>query len=83
MSIGHHPSIRLIVNADDFGISERINEGIVLAHRLGIVTGTSLMAVGRAFEQAVKWCRAFPSLDVGVHLTLVAESPQGPVSRER
>jgi predicted glycoside hydrolase/deacetylase ChbG (UPF0249 family) len=74
-SSGKRPSIRLIVNADDFGISERINAGIVHAHREGIVTATSLLAVGRAFEQAVHLSRAVPSLDVGVHLTLVAEAP--------
>lgn len=72
---GQHPSIRLVVNADDFGISARINEGIIAAHRTGIVTSTSLMAVGRAFEQAVQLCRSAPTLDVGVHLTLVAERP--------
>ena len=72
---GQRPSIRLVVNADDFGISSRINEGILLAHQAGIVTATSLMAVGRAFEQAVQCCRAVPALDVGVHLTLVAERP--------
>ena len=75
---GQHPSIRLVVNADDFGLSARINEGILLAHRAGIVTATSLMAVGRAFEQAVQYCRAVPALDVGVHLTLVAERPLRP-----
>jgi len=77
-SSGQRPSIRLVVNADDFGISSRINEGILLAHRAGIVTATSLMAVGRAFEQAVQCCRSLPSLDVGVHLTLVAERPLRP-----
>jgi len=75
---GHLSTIRLIVNADDFGISERVNAGIVMAHRAGIVTATSLMAAGRAFEQAVQWCRMLPSLDVGVHLTLVAEKPLRP-----
>ena len=72
---GQHPPIRLIVNADDFGISTRINEGIIAAHRTGIVTSTSLMAVGSAFEQAVLSCSSVPTLDVGVHLTLVAEQP--------
>jgi hopanoid biosynthesis associated protein HpnK len=71
---GQHPFIRLVVNADDFGISARINEGILHAHRAGIVTATSLMAVGRAFEQAVHLARTAPALDVGVHLTLVAET---------
>jgi predicted glycoside hydrolase/deacetylase ChbG (UPF0249 family) len=72
---GQSPFIALVVNADDFGISERINAGIVHAHREGIVTATSLLAVGCAFEQAVHLSRAAPSLDVGVHLTLVAEAP--------
>jgi predicted glycoside hydrolase/deacetylase ChbG (UPF0249 family) len=72
---GQRPSIRLVVNADDFGVSKRINHGILQAHREGIVTATSLMAVGRAFEHAVQMLRTAPSLDVGVHLTLVAEAP--------
>jgi len=69
------PAIRLIVNADDLGVSERVNEGIVRAHRSGIVTAASLMAAGRAFDHAVRCCREAPELDVGVHLTLVAEKP--------
>jgi predicted glycoside hydrolase/deacetylase ChbG (UPF0249 family) len=69
------PGIRLVVNADDFGVSRRVNDGIVAAHRAGIVTAASLMAAGRAFEHAVDWCRRLPSLDIGVHLTLVAERP--------
>lgn len=72
---GPGPAVRLVVNADDFGLGESVNNGIVLAHRSGIVTAASLMAVGRAFEHAVAWCRRVPSLDVGVHLTLVAEAP--------
>ncbi len=72
---GQPPDIRLVVNADDFGLSTRINEGIVRSHREGIVTATSLMAVGRAFAHAVECCRMVPTLDVGVHLTLVAEQP--------
>lgn len=67
------PAARLIVNADDLGVSERVNDGIVRAHRSGIVTAASLMAAGRAFDHAVQCCRRVPELDVGVHLTLVAE----------
>ena len=66
---------RLIVHADDFGLSERVNEGILQAHRHGILTSTSLIANGPAFEQAVQICRAVPTLDVGIHLTLVEEPP--------
>lgn len=68
-------AIRLVVNADDFGIDESVNRGIVQAHREGIVTAASLMAVGRAYDHAVALSRQTPALDLGVHLTLVAESP--------
>lgn len=64
---------RLIVHADDFGISEAVNLGIVRAHREGIVTSTSLMANGRAFEHAVELVKENPTLDVGIHLTLTEE----------
>lgn len=61
----------LIVNADDFGFTRDVNEGIVHAHRHGILTATTLMATGPAFEHAVELARATPSLDIGVHLVLV------------
>jgi len=66
---------RLIVNADDFGLSEAVNEGIVEAHQRGIVTSTSLIASGAAFEHAVALARAIGTIDVGVHLTLTEEEP--------
>jgi predicted glycoside hydrolase/deacetylase ChbG (UPF0249 family) len=69
------PFARLIVNADDFGLCARVDAGIVQAHRAGIVTAASLSPVGRAFGSAAAHCRALPALDVGVHLTLVAERP--------
>ena len=62
---------RLIVNADDFGWTRDVNEGIVHAHKAGILTTTTLMAGGPAFDDAVALARDTPSLDVGVHLTLV------------
>lgn len=62
---------RLIVNADDFGFTRDVNEGIVHAHRTGILTATTLMATGPAFEHAVALAREDPGLDVGVHLVLV------------
>ncbi|HVW84335.1 MAG TPA: ChbG/HpnK family deacetylase [Bryobacteraceae bacterium] len=63
--------IRLIVNADDFGFTRDVNAGIVEAHRNGILRATTLMANGDAFEDAIDLARQNPSLDVGVHLTLV------------
>lgn len=65
----------LIVNADDFGISEAVNRGIADAHCRGVVTAASLMAVGAAFDHAAMLCRSLPELDIGVHLSLVAEKP--------
>jgi chitin disaccharide deacetylase len=64
-----------ILNADDFGLSPGINRGIIEAHRDGIVTSASLMAVGDAFEEAVAFAHEFPSLSLGIHLTLVEGSP--------
>jgi chitin disaccharide deacetylase len=66
--------IRLIVNADDFGFNQDVNEGILEAHRNGILTAATLMANGDAFEQAVATARTNPSLDVGCHLTLIGGS---------
>ena len=63
----------LIVNADDFGLTRGVNEGIVEAHRNGILTATTLMAEGPAFDHAVELARSSPSLDIGVHLVLWPE----------
>jgi predicted glycoside hydrolase/deacetylase ChbG (UPF0249 family) len=63
---------RLIVNADDFGFTPDVNRGIVDAHRGGILTATTLMANGAAFDDAVRLARDTPSLDVGCHLVLIS-----------
>jgi predicted glycoside hydrolase/deacetylase ChbG (UPF0249 family) len=62
---------RLVVNADDFGFTPDVNEGIVEAHRSGILTATTLMANGDAFDDAVRAAAAVPSLDIGCHLVLI------------
>lgn len=62
---------KLILNADDFGMTRGVNEGIVRAHREGILTSTTLMANGEAFDDAVERARANPQLGVGCHLVLV------------
>jgi chitin disaccharide deacetylase len=66
---------QLIVNADDFGISVPVNEGIRDSHVNGIVTSASIMAVGRAFEHACSLAQQLPNLDLGAHLTLTEERP--------
>lgn len=64
---------RLIVHADDFGLSAAVNAGIVRAHREGILTSTSIIAAGRAIDDACARLHSAPMLDIGVHLTLVGE----------
>ncbi|MBK5940705.1 carbohydrate deacetylase [Halochromatium roseum] len=68
-------ALRLIVHADDLGLSESVNAGILEAHQDGLVTASSIMANGTAFDDAVRCCRATPSLDLGIHLTLTEERP--------
>jgi chitin disaccharide deacetylase len=62
---------QLVVNADDFGFTPDVNSGIVKAHREGILTATTLMANGDAFDDAVRHARETPSLDIGCHLVLI------------
>ncbi len=63
----------LIVNADDFGFTRDVNDGIIEAHRRGILTSATLMANAGDFHHAHLLAKDFPSLDVGVHLVLVGE----------
>ena len=62
---------QLVVNADDFGFTPDVNQGIVEAHRGGILTATTLMGNGEAFDDAVRLAKETPSLDVGAHLVLI------------
>ena len=62
---------RLILSADDFGLSEAVNEGIERAHREGVLTAASLMVAGPAAADAVARARANPGLRVGLHLVAV------------
>jgi hopanoid biosynthesis associated protein HpnK len=66
---------RLIINADDFGLTERINDAIVECHRNGIVTSTTLMANGAAFENATGRARTERNLGIGIHLNLSEGTP--------
>ncbi|HKW26015.1 MAG TPA: ChbG/HpnK family deacetylase [Terriglobales bacterium] len=66
---------RLIINADDFGLTAGVNRGIVEAHQHGIVTSATLMAGGRAFAEAVQLAQRAPQLNVGCHIVLVDGEP--------
>jgi len=61
----------LIINADDFGLHETVNLGIMKGHTAGFITSTTIMASGKAFEHAVTLAATYPQLGIGVHLTLV------------
>ena len=67
----------LIVNADDFGLTPGVSAGILDAHRHGIVTSTSVLAVAPAFEETAPALRAAceRGIGVGVHLAAVGEDP--------
>ena len=66
---------RLIVNADDFGLTAGVNRAIVEAHARGIVTSSTLMANGRAFDDAVRLANTVPRLSVGCHVVLIDGEP--------
>src|SRR5580698_3553565 len=62
---------RVIFSADDFGLTETVNEAVERAHRDGILDQASLMVAGAAAEDAVRRARALPSLRVGLHLVVI------------
>ena len=66
---------RLIVNADDFGLTSGVNRGIIEAHTHGIVTSSTLMACGPKFQEAVDMASQNPQLSVGCHVLLADASP--------
>ncbi len=65
-------SRQLIVTADDAGLHRGMNDGVLRAHRDGIVTACSIVANGAAFEDAIE---RLHEMECGVHLTLVEEKP--------
>jgi len=60
----------LIVNADDFGLSDAVNRGVLDTHELGVVTSASLMVHGPAANGAAEIAHGHPELSVGLHLDL-------------
>jgi len=67
---------RLILNADDFGLTAGVNRAIVELHRAGLLTSTTLMARAAATEEAIELARDLPALGVGCHVVLVDGDPQ-------
>jgi predicted glycoside hydrolase/deacetylase ChbG (UPF0249 family) len=67
--------VKLIVIADDYGLTPGVSRAILRAHRDGVVTATSVLVVGPAFTEAAPWLADHPDLAVGLHLALVGEDP--------
>jgi predicted glycoside hydrolase/deacetylase ChbG (UPF0249 family) len=72
--MGPGPGTRLIVNADDLGLHPSLDAGILKAHREGIVTSATLLAMGPSAADAVVKAQA-QGLAVGVHLALSTRLP--------
>ncbi len=65
--------LKKIFNADDFGISEGVNQAIVTAHTKGALNSTSLMVTMARTEEAVKLSKQMPNLSIGLHANLTNE----------
>lgn len=66
---------RLIVNADDFGLTPGVNRAILELHQAGVLTSATLMARASATDEAIAIARATPSLGVGCHIVLLDGEP--------
>ena len=74
----------LRVTADDLGLSEAVDDGIFEAYDRGIVTHTSVLATGAAFDHAARGLHARPGLRAGLHASLSDLPPlAGDFSRSR
>ncbi len=69
---------QVVVNADDFGISEHVNEAIFDAHDRGVVSSTTLLIGGPAVEHALQGAASRPSLGIGLHLDTSEFAPMSP-----
>ncbi len=72
---------RLIINADDFGLTPGVNRAIAELHQARVLTSATLMATGPAFDDAVAVARANPTLGVGCHIVLTDGIPVSPPDR--
>lgn len=70
----------LIINADDFGLSAEVNQGILECFEEGVVTSTSLLPNGPVFGQAIEAIRQ-SNIPVGIHFILTNGEPVMPAER--
>lgn len=67
--------IKLIVNADDFGLSNGVNHGIIDSYLYGIVNSTTMMMNMDGTEHAIQLAKRYPKLRVGIHLVITCGKP--------
>ena len=74
--------MRIIINADDLGISQEVNDAIFGLMAEGKVTSATILANGPAVEEAARRVAEFPECSFGVHLNLTEFKPwtMGPPS---
>jgi hopanoid biosynthesis associated protein HpnK len=72
---------KLIVNADDFGLTTGVNRAIIEGHLRGAITSATVMANMPAFDDAVRLAREHPSLGVGLHFNITQGRPVAEASR--
>jgi len=68
-------SKQVIINADDFGLSPGVNEGIIQAYQAGGITSTSMMVNMPGFDHALSLARSLPDLGIGLHFNLTYGRP--------
>lgn len=73
--------VRLIVNADDFGLTHGVNRAILELHKAGVLTSTTLMARAQASDEAIELARSTATLGVGCHLLLADGEPVLPAQQ--
>jgi predicted glycoside hydrolase/deacetylase ChbG (UPF0249 family) len=66
--------VNLIFNADDFGISQGVNEAILRAHTQGVLNSTSIMITLKYVPQALEMAKQMPNLNIGLHANLTNEN---------
>jgi len=72
---------RLIINADDFGLTDGVNRAVIAGHEAGVITSTTLLAGAAAATGAAVMAAAQPGLGVGLHLNLTAGQPVAGAAR--
>jgi len=79
--LGHHSDEKLlIINADDFGLTPAVNRSIAELFDLGLISSTTLMATGRACDEAIRLVKDGSIPDCGLHLTLTSSLPDSPAT---